>query len=91
MARTAKKRIQAQINRSLADEGDVILDRLGMTPTTAITMFYTRLVAQGGLPFPAELTAREKDELAIQKLTADLPVEELNTPEKIKEWAEKDE
>lgn len=90
MTQTTKKRIQAQINRSLADEGDAILNRLGITPTTAITMFYTRLVAQGGLPFSTELTKREKDELAIQKLTADLPVEELNTPEKIKEWVEKD-
>lgn len=90
MAQTTKKRIQAQINRSLADEGDAILERLGMTPTTAITMFYTRLVAKGGLPFSTELTEREKNELAIQQLTADLPITKLDTPEKIKEWADKD-
>ncbi|HJE45740.1 type II toxin-antitoxin system RelB/DinJ family antitoxin [Levilactobacillus namurensis] len=90
MTQTTKKRIQVQVDRSLADEGDAVLSELGLTPTTAITMFYKRLVAQGTLPFPAELTQREKDELDIQKLTADWPVKDLKTPEEIKDWAEKD-
>lgn len=90
MVEALKKRIQVQVNRSLANEGNQVLDKLGLTPTTAITMFYKRLVAEGGLPFSTELTKREKDELAIQRLTKDLPVEKLDTPEKIKKWAEKD-
>lgn len=90
MVEALKKRIQVQVNRSLANEGNQVLDKLGLTPTTAITMFYKRLVAEGGLPFSTELTKREKDELAIQRLTKDLPVKKLDTPEKIKKWAEKD-
>lgn len=90
MTQATKKRVQVQMDSSLADEGNAILDRLGMTQSSAITMFYTRLVAKGGLPFSTELTEREKNELAIQQLTADLPVTELDTPEKIKEWADKD-
>ena len=61
---TAKKRIQVQVDKSLADEGDAILSELGLTPTTAITMFYKRLVAQGGLPFSTNLTEHEKNMLA---------------------------
>lgn len=87
----ALKKIQVQVNSSLVKEGDAILDKLGLTPTTAITMFYKRLVATGGLPFPTELTQREKDELKLQELTSNLPVEKLDTPEKIKQWMEKDE
>lgn len=45
---------------------------------------------QVGLPFPTDLIPREKNELEIQKLTANMPVEKLDTPEKIKAWAEKD-
>lgn len=90
MTEATKKRIQVQVNKSLADEGDAILDYLGLTPTTAITMFYKRLVAEGGLPFSTELTPREKDELEIQQLTKNLPVEHLNTPEKIKKWMHQD-
>ncbi|MCI1974498.1 MAG: type II toxin-antitoxin system RelB/DinJ family antitoxin [Limosilactobacillus sp.] len=91
MAQAIKKRIQVQVNRKLADEGDAVLDRLGLNPTTAITMFYKRLVAEGGLPFSTKLTQREKDELAIQELTENWPTEELDTPEKIKKWIKKDE
>lgn len=90
MTTALKKRIQVQVNRSLADEGDAILDKLGLTPTTAITMFYKRLVAQGGLPFSTELTQREKDDLKLQELASKIPVENLDTPEKIKKWMEKD-
>lgn len=90
MTQILKKRIQVQVNRSLANEGNAILNKLGLTPTTAITMFYKRLVAKGGLPFSTDLTQCEKDELAIQQLTANLPVEDLDTPEKIVKWAKQD-
>ena len=90
MAQALKKRIQVQVDRNLANQGDAVLQSLGLTPTTAITMFYKRLVATGGLPFVPELTQREKDELAIQQLTTDWPTVELNTPEKIKEWSQQD-
>lgn len=88
---TPKKRIQVQIDRRLADEGDAVLQELGIKPTIAITMFYKRLVARGGLPFSTELTQREEDELAIQKMTADWPTEDLDTPEEIEAWSSKDE
>lgn len=88
---TTKKRIQVQVDRQLAEEGDAVLQELGINPTTAITMFYKRLVARGGLPFSAELTQREKDELAIQKMTANWPTEELDTPQKIEAWLNKNE
>lgn len=91
MTQVTKKRIQVQVNRSLANEGDAILERLGITPTTAITMFYKRLVAENGLPFSTKLTKREENELAIQKMTASWPVEDLDSSEKIKAWIDKDE
>lgn len=86
----AQALIQVQIDRNLANQGDAVLQALGLTPTTAITMFYKRLVATGGLPFVPELTQREKDELAIQQLTTNWPTVELDTPEKIEAWSQQD-
>ncbi|WP_416793179.1 type II toxin-antitoxin system RelB/DinJ family antitoxin [Lactobacillus delbrueckii] len=63
----AKKRIQVQVDKSLADEGDAVLNELGLMPTTAITMFYKRLVAEGRLPFATHLTEHEKNMLNIRK------------------------
>lgn len=91
MTQTTKKRIQVQVDSSLAKEGDAVLERLGLTPTTAIVMFYKRLVAEDGLPFSTKLTEREKNELAIQQMTEDWPTEDLDTPQKIKAWMDKDE
>lgn len=75
----------------IAEEGNAILRKLGLTPTNTITMFYKRLIAENGLPFSTTLTQHEKDELQIQQITKDWRTEDLNTPEKIKKWMEKDE
>ncbi|QNQ80215.1 type II toxin-antitoxin system RelB/DinJ family antitoxin [Lactobacillus sp. PV034] len=88
---TTKKRIQVQVDHGIVEEGNAILKKLGLTPTTAITMFYKRLIAEDGLPFSTTLTEREKDELQIQKMTQNLPTVDLDNPENLKEWLEKDE
>ncbi|WP_288508388.1 hypothetical protein [uncultured Limosilactobacillus sp.] len=49
-----------------------------------------KLSEEGGVTFLATLTQREQDELSIQRLTANWPVVDLNTPEKIATWAKKD-
>lgn len=86
-----KKRIQVQIDNGIVEEGNAILKKLGLTPTTAITMFYKRLIAEEGLPFSTTLTSREKDEIQIQRLTQNLPTEDLDNPDNLKKWMEKDE
>lgn len=91
MVQATKKRIQVQVDSELAKEGDAVLDELGLTPTSAITMFYKRLVAEGGLPFSLQLTQREKDELAIRQLSEKRPLIALDTPEKIQKWMDEDE
>ena len=55
---------------------------------TDIKLFFD--FAEGGLPFSTKLTQREKDELEIEEITSRLPVEHLDTPDKIKKWIERD-
>lgn len=86
-----KKRIQVQVDNDIVKEGNEILRKLGLTPTTAITMFYKRLIAEEGLPFSTSLTTREKNELQIQKLSQDSPTIDLDNPENLKKWIEEDE
>ncbi len=45
MAVQEKKRIQVQVDKELADDTEQVLERLGLTQTTAITMLYKRIVA----------------------------------------------
>ncbi|EKQ22454.1 major facilitator superfamily (MFS) benzoate transporter [Lacticaseibacillus paracasei] len=51
MAVKEKKRVQVKIDKDLADDTEAVLSELGLNPTTAINMFYKRIVANGALPF----------------------------------------
>ncbi|WP_436696808.1 type II toxin-antitoxin system RelB/DinJ family antitoxin, partial [Lactiplantibacillus plantarum] len=55
MAVKEKKRVQVQIDKELADNTEAVLSQLGLNPTTAINMFYKRIVANGALPFNVSL------------------------------------
>ncbi|MCT0164923.1 type II toxin-antitoxin system RelB/DinJ family antitoxin, partial [Lactobacillus helveticus] len=44
-----------RIDKDLADDTEAVLSELGLNPTTAINMFYKRIVANGALPFNASL------------------------------------
>ncbi|MCT3392672.1 type II toxin-antitoxin system RelB/DinJ family antitoxin, partial [Lentilactobacillus hilgardii] len=56
MAVKEKKRVQVKIDKDLADDTEAVLRELGLNPTTAINMFYKRIVANGALPFNASLS-----------------------------------
>ncbi|VDG19722.1 type II toxin-antitoxin system RelB/DinJ family antitoxin [Lactiplantibacillus mudanjiangensis] len=86
MAVQEKKRIQVQVNKELAEDTEQVLNELGLSPTTAITMFYKRIVANGGLPFQPMLTQGEKASLHFLKETEDTPVTQLNTVNDVQKW-----
>ena len=81
-----KKRIQVQVDEKLAKDTEFILDQLGLTPTTVITMMYKRIVANGGIPFDISLTDREKATLELMNTIENLPVTKLETAEEIEDW-----
>ncbi|HNR93070.1 MAG TPA: type II toxin-antitoxin system RelB/DinJ family antitoxin [Kiritimatiellia bacterium] len=53
--------IHARIEPETKKRAEIVLDRLGMTPTEAIRLFYHQISLRKGLPFsveiPNELTA----------------------------------
>lgn len=52
--------IHARIDPDTKNKAETVLNRLGMTPTEAIRIFYAQITLQNGLPFdvkiPNELT-----------------------------------
>lgn len=83
-------KLQISIDDELKNEAEDIIDQLGLTPKTAITVFYKQILEQGKIPFPIELSQRNKLTLSIQKSAKELPVKTLDTDEKILEWLEED-
>lgn len=71
MAVKEKKRVQVKIDKDLADDTEAVLSQLGLNPTTAINMFYKRIVANGALPFNVSLSEEERANLRFLKATKD--------------------
>jgi len=86
MAVKEKKRVQVKIDKDLADDTEAILSELGLNSTTAINMFYKRIVANGALPFDASLNEEEKANLRFIKATEDTPVTEFKNAKEVADW-----
>jgi DNA-damage-inducible protein J len=49
------KMIRARVEPALKHDAEAVLDKLGMTPTEAITLFYKQVKLYRGLPFPVRI------------------------------------
>ena len=47
--------IRARVEPALKHNAEAVLDKLGMTPTEAITLFYRQVTLYRGLPFPVRI------------------------------------
>jgi len=47
--------IRARVEPALKHKAEAVLDKLGMTPTEAITLFYKQVTLYRGLPFPVRV------------------------------------
>jgi len=47
--------IRARVEPDLKHEAETVLERLGMSPTEAITLFYKQVTLYRGLPFPVRV------------------------------------
>ncbi len=83
---TEKSRIQVGIDKNLKENAEMILEELGLNPTTAITILYKQVVARGEFPVEIKLSEEEKQGIRLQQLTKDMPVDVLDTDEKLEEW-----
>ena len=86
MAAKEKKRVQVKIDKDLADNTEAVLNELGLNPTTAINMFYKRIVAEAALPFKPALSEAERANLRFLKATEGTPVTELKDAKGVSDW-----
>lgn len=81
-----KSNINVKIDQNLVDATQSVLDELGLDQTTAIVMFYKKIVAEGGIPFDIKLTDRQIAINKLQETIKDIPVTELTNKEELKSW-----
>jgi DNA-damage-inducible protein J len=51
--------VHSRIQPDLKEKAENILDRLGLSPTEAIRMFYTQIALKNGLPFDVAIPNEE--------------------------------
>lgn len=87
MTTSSKKKVQIQVNRELSEEAEAIFQELGLSTTTAITAYYKRVVAEGGLPFELKLSSQEMAVLQFKNAEKGLPVtDKIETKEQLDKW-----
>lgn len=86
-----KARIQIQVDQNLKDDVEEVLNNLGMTPTTAVTMLFKRIVATDSYPVDLSLTEREKATNELMNTVEKLPVNKISSKEEALRWLENDE
>ena len=60
---TATKNLNLRVDANLKEEADSIFSELGVSTSTAITMFLKSVVRYGGIPFSLRLPKGERDTL----------------------------
>ncbi|KXF71697.1 type II toxin-antitoxin system RelB/DinJ family antitoxin [Enterococcus faecalis] len=86
-----KGRIQVGIDKELKENAEQILEELGLNATTAITILYKQVVSRGEFPMEIKLSEEEKQAIKLRQLTQNMPVQLLDTHEKLNEWFNEDE
>lgn len=86
-----KGRIQVGIDKELKENAEQILEELGLNATTAITILYKQVVSRGEFPMEIKLSEEEKQAIKLRQLTQNMPVQLLDTHEKVNEWFNGDE
>ena len=81
MAKSAM--IRARVEPGLKHDAEAVLEKLGMSPTEAITLFYRQVKLHRGLPFPVRIPNAETRR-AIREARAG---KDLESFESVEEWA----
>ena len=86
-----KGRIQVGIDKELKENAEQNLEELGLNATTPITILYKQVVSRGEFPMEIKLSEEEKQAIKLRQLAQNMPVQLLDTHEKLNEWFNEDE
>ncbi|WP_143715994.1 type II toxin-antitoxin system RelB/DinJ family antitoxin [Enterococcus hirae] len=79
------------MDKELKENAEQILEELGLNATTAITILYKQVVSRGEFPMEIKLSEEEKQAIKLRQLAQNMPVQLLDTHEKLNEWFNEDE
>lgn len=85
------KRLQVNIEAATLDTFDFVADRLGMSRTSIINNFVTRVAATGSIPYTNQLTEREMADKNLMEAMELIPSRSVEKMSQLSEWLSEDE
>ena len=90
ITKESNKRVQANVDRLVAQDAEEVMSELGLTPTVVINALYKKIIATGEIPFSFSLTAEQKANLKIRQLSRNKPVKEIKTDKDLEDFFNED-
>lgn len=84
------KRVQVNVDRSLANEAEDVMDELGLNPTVVINALYKEIVATGRIPLSFSLTPEQRTALQIRQLSKNKPEQNIKDAKALEEFFDAD-
>lgn len=81
-----KKKVQINIDKDLAEEAEQVFNDIGLNQTSALTAFYKKVVAEGGIPFELKLSERQQADQRLREVAKKAPNTKLDTQEQVEAW-----
>lgn len=85
-----KKEVQVELDNELVDQADKIFDQLNLDAQTVIGALYSRVVANGEIPFELELTPSEMNKLDFDDWSLNVADHKLTTDDEIADFIDED-
>ena len=87
---TQTKRIQANVNKEVAIQAEMIINELGLTPTAVINSLYKKIAATGEIPFSFKLTPDQLADLELKELVKKIPEEKIRSKQELEDFFDED-
>ena len=80
------KRVQANVNKKVASQAELVMDELGLNPTVVINALYKKIAATGEIPFSFKLTPEQMDDIKLHQALESIPTKTITSKSDLKDF-----
>ena len=80
------KRVQANVNKKVASQAELVMDELGLNPTVVINALYKKIAATGEIPFSFKLTPEQMDDIKLHEALESFPTKKIRSKSDLKDF-----
>ena len=82
----SNKRVQANVNKKVASQAELVMDELGLNPTVVINALYKKIAATGEIPFSFKLTPEQMDDIKLHEALESIPTKKIRSKSDLKDF-----